>query len=120
MEEYEKILESGEFQVIVVGGWFPGTFYSSVEVLDEETFTWKAGPVLPLGITDGSLVEDPSGGVILVGGRDSSVALNTLYRLAHAVATEWTLMPQRLKVARQYPAAFLIPEGVVDCAMAND
>jgi len=63
---------------------------------------------LPFGIPDAKLVEDPAGGVILVGGR-SLESLDTLFRLAHAEATEWKLMPQRLKVARKFHTAFMIP-----------
>ena len=115
-----KSLKSSQFLVIVVGGFGYGDV-SSVEILDEETFTWKEGPPLPFGIPDGRLVEDPAGGVILVGGRgDASIGtLDTLYRLSHAEATEWRLMPQRLKVARKFPAAFMIPDGIVDCGLPN-
>ena len=116
----KKSLKIPEFQIIVVGG-VGSADVPSVEILDEETFTWKEGSLLPFGIPDGRLVEDPAGGVILVGGRgDASIGtLDTLYRLSHAEATEWRLMPQRLKVARKFPAAFMIPDGIVDCGLPN-
>jgi hypothetical protein len=60
---------------------------------------------LPFGIPDAKLVEDPAGGVILVVGRN----LDTLFRLAHAEATEWRLMPQRMKIERRFHTAFMIP-----------
>jgi hypothetical protein len=63
---------------------------------------------LPFGIPDTKLVEDPAGGVILVGGRSLEI-LDTLFRLAHAEATEWRLMPQRMKIARRLHTAFMIP-----------
>ena len=117
-----KSLNDSEFLVIVAGGYWPNVSdISSVEILDEETLTWKEGPALPFGLPDGRLVEDPAGGVILVGGRgDQSLApIDTLYRLSHAEATKWRLMPQRLKIARKWPSAFLIPDGIIDCALAN-
>ena len=46
--------------------------------------SWRKGPRLPVGLSRSSLVEDPEGGVIVVGGKlpdgEASVAL---YKLAH-------------------------------------
>ncbi len=115
-----KSKESSKFDVIVVGG-YNGSFLSSVEIFDAETFEWRAGANLPFGIDDSVLVEDPTGGVILVGGlyRSSGsllVPLDTLFRLPHAEAEHWQEMPQKLKAGRRYHSAFLIPNENVDCS----
>ena len=73
------------------------------------------GPDLPFGIPDADLIEDPAGGVILVGGNSPLGLRSTLFRLAHADATEWHEMPQKLAVARQFHKAFLIPDGLSRC-----
>ena len=52
--------ESLEKTVIVVGG-FDGNFTSSVEVLNDQMWTWEFGPELPFGIEEAALVEDQSG-----------------------------------------------------------
>ena len=115
-----KSRKSSNFDVIVVGG-FNCTYMSSVEIFDAETSTWRAGANLPFGITDSVLVEDPTGGVILVGGfyrkSESEFArLDTLFRLPHAEADHWQEMPQKLKEGRRYHSAFLIPDEKIDCS----
>jgi len=115
-----KSKESSKFEIIVVGG-FNGSDLSSVEIFDAETSAWRAGASLPIPITDAVLVEDPTGGVILVGGRSKiseldPAPLDTLFRLAHAEADHWQEMPQKLKSGRRYHSAFLIPNENVDCS----
>ena len=58
---------------------------SSVEILDEGSNEWRQGPDLPFGIFGGAMVEDPEGGVILIGGSAHSnpYYLDTLFRLSH-------------------------------------
>jgi hypothetical protein len=112
--------ESSKFEIIVVGG-FNGSDLSSVEIFDAETYAWRAGASLPFAITDAVLVEDPTGGVILVGGRSKiseldPAPLDTLFRLPHADADHWQEMPQKLKSGRRYHSAFLIPNENVDCS----
>ncbi len=54
---------------IVIGGLDQNSAYlSSVEVLDDGNSQWTAGPELPFGIYSPALVQDPIGGVILIGG----------------------------------------------------
>ena len=103
-----------KFQVIVVGG-YNGTTLSSVEIFDEESHTWKSGPELPFGITDAELVEDPAGGVILVGGFvvEDRKYLNTLFRLPNSDSKSWIQMPQKLTTGRKFHTAFLIPDDVI-------
>ena len=64
------------------------------------------------------MVEDPYGGVVLVGGFSSSgVALSTLHRLPHGgKEAVWTKMEQTLKIARKEHTSFAIPDNIVDCS----
>ena len=54
------------------------------------------------------LVEDPRGGVILIGGNIGSGFTSSIYRLKHA-GSQWGLITQKLKVGVGFFAAFLIP-----------
>ncbi len=86
---------SDEKTVIVVGGshGFGRTIHplQSTEIYDDVTSTWRSGPELPDGIALGVLVEDLSGGVVLIGGYSFKIPyLDTLYRLSHAgMAIQW-------------------------------
>jgi hypothetical protein len=76
------------YSTIVVGGEKSnGRHLASTEILDlnADRVRWVSGPNLPIGIKEATLVEDPTGGVILVGGHSSEGQyLTTLFRLAHA------------------------------------
>jgi len=113
-----KDSSSHQFSIIVVGGK-NGTYMKSVEILDEGTNEWRNGPDLPFGIYGASLVEDPAGGVILVGGRSSNdIYLETLFRLSDAGKNaEWFKMPQNLKPGKYSHTAFLVPDDVVSCSL---
>ena len=103
--------ESGSSQesVIVAGGYGR----TSVEILDNGASEWRTGPSLPYNIFGASMIEDSSGGVVLIAGRNGT-DLNTLYQLPNA-NSEWILMPQKLKVARHFQTAFLIPDEITSC-----
>ena len=106
--------QSSEFSVVVAGGWSKRIEHmSSVEVLDVRSSEWRAGPSLPIGINGASMVEDHSGGVLLIGGANGTF-LGTIYRLAHA-NSGWILLPQKLKVARIFATAFLVPDEITNC-----
>ena len=68
-----------------------------------------------------SLIEDPTGGVILVGGyndNDNQVGLKTLLRLSHlGDGGTWKEMPQRLSAPRGEHAAFLVPDDITQCTL---
>jgi len=79
--------------IIVVGGrsrsfdqYISRTKYlTSTEILDEGSDEWRNGPDLPFGIRNAALVEDPNGGIILVGGSSKKeFRLKTIFRLANA------------------------------------
>jgi hypothetical protein len=71
---------------------------------------------LPFNIGFASMVEDQTGGVILIGGSLSeNVGMyDSIFRLSHAEA-EWEKLPQKLKLERSKHNAFLIPEEFVNC-----
>jgi hypothetical protein len=91
----------------------------SVEILDEGSNVWRNGPDLPFGISQASLVEDPTGGVILVGGSsEDDNYLQTLFRLSDAgEESEWIEMPHKLKVGRYWHTFFLIPDDLASCSI---
>ena len=64
-ERIKREKDSQEMSIIVVGGY---DGYSA-ETLDEGSMEWKTGPQLPIGILDPRMVEDPNGGVVLIGGK---------------------------------------------------
>ena len=108
------------FSIIVAGGYDGRTHLSSVEILDDVNGNWRYGPPLPIPLGWGALVEDPAGGVIMVGGYNAEVTYHdTLYRLPHAGPdASWFKMPQRLQNARHYHVSFLVPEGLANCTHA--
>jgi hypothetical protein len=59
--------QSQEFSTIVVGGFNGASKLSSVELLDDGAKKWRDGPEFPYNIYGPTMVEDPNGGVILVG-----------------------------------------------------
>jgi hypothetical protein len=107
------------FSVIVVGGEGKNDsdILSSVEILDEGENSWRDGPDLPFGIAGAALIEDPTGGVILIGGRSSTNSyLDSLYRLAHAGEdAHWVKLPQTLEVGKYRPTATLVPDSIANC-----
>jgi hypothetical protein len=64
------------------------------------------------------MVEDKNGGVVLIGGRSSSVGyLDTLYQLPHGGQDAvWTKMEQKMQTGRRLHTAFLVPEKIADCS----
>jgi hypothetical protein len=64
------------------------------------------------------MVEDPTGGVILIGGyTDVYDHTDTLFQLPHGGQDAvWTELKQKLKIRRWWHTAFLVPDNVVDCS----
>ena len=106
------------FSIISVAG-YNGEYLNTVEILDEVSGNWKSGPPLPVNAYHGTLVEDPAGGVIMIGGKyQDSGYHNTLYRLSHAGPdATWFKMPQKLQNARRYHVSFLVPEEITNCTL---
>lgn len=69
---------------------------------------WREGPELPHGVFDTQMIEDPNGGVVLVGGTSTSgQPLETLLQLSDA-ASQWREMEQRFKVGRKLATVFFV------------
>ena len=115
----KKDSSSLKFSIIVVGGNNSRSYMSSVEILDEGASEWRNGPDLPFGISNPALIEDPTGGVILVGGQsENNSALQTLFRLPGAGDdAKWIEMPQKLKIGRNRLTSFLVPDDVASCSL---
>jgi hypothetical protein len=94
-----RIRRDKEGQGIIVAGSNNGSSYmSSVEILHVGSKEWQTGPELPFHIGYSQMVEDPNGGVVLIGGTTYSLDnLDTLYKLIHAGQDGvWTKMKQKL------------------------
>ncbi len=104
--------------IIVAGGYDEPSYLSSVEILHDSFNEWQTGPELPFGISLSQMVEDPNGGVVLIGGESEFEAnLDTLYHLPHGGENAvWTKMEQKLKIGRYSHTAFLVPDNFVDCS----
>ncbi len=111
-------LDSHHFSIIVVGGYDRESL-TSVEYFDSNAKEWQAGPELPYGIRMSTLIEDPTGGVILVGGyNDEQGYLKTLLRLSHlGDGADWKEMPQRLSAPRGENVAFLVSDEITQCTI---
>jgi len=110
-----KDSQSEEFSIVVVGGFNGMSKLASVELLDDGAKNWRDGPEFPHKIFGPKLVEDPNGGVVLVGVElPSSNFGDELYQLQHA-NSEWTKMEQKLKNGRDGHSTFLVPDDVVEC-----
>ena len=104
-----------KYSTIVVGG-FNVNYLDSVEILDDNTNSWRNGPALPISVDGLSLVEDQRGGVIALGGALPSGMVNDLlYRLRNSEADKWELMPQKLKSPRKFFVAIIMPDYKVNC-----
>ena len=107
------------FSIIAVGGNNIDENLRSVEILDEVDGNWREGPALPVRLCNSNLVEDPAGGVIIVGGENSEIGTHdTLYRLSHAgPEASWFKMPQKLQYGRNYHVSFLVPDAMTNCTL---
>ncbi len=113
-----KNSQSHQYSIIAAGGW-DGTTKSTVEIYDEETGKWRLGPELPINLCCSALIEDPVGGVVLVGGSNEDDPFHdSVYRLSHAGPdAKWVKMPQKLKTARSHHVAFHVSDDVTTCSL---
>ena len=113
----ERDQNSGKLSTIVVGGAnIQNVAQDSVEILDDDSSTWRAGPKLPVAASGSAIFKDPRGGLIVVGGNNPSGNFATLYRLRHVGwNAQWeTLVPQtKLKVGAA--VAIPIPDEIAPC-----
>ena len=110
-----KSQNSVTFSTIVVAG-SNTAFLSSVEILDDGSNTWRSGPDLPIKAVALRILEDPRGGVIVVGGTNGTAANQNVYRLKHAGPNaQWETLPQQTSQMRYWVAAVMIPNELVNC-----
>ena len=89
----------------------------STEVLDDDAKSWRLGPRLPMTSYGHSLVQDPSGGVLLLGGMAGGMS-NKIYRLNDAGPTSnWMLLGQTLGAATYYLVAFSFLDSMINCTI---
>ncbi len=101
---------SQKLSIIIAGGYATGGL-TSVEVLDEGATSWRIGTSLPIKTWSVNLVEDPRGGVIMVGGYTGVGPTIALYRLKHAGNNvNWEQMPQKLKIGNNMLLSIIIPD----------
>ena len=64
-------------------------------------------------------MEDPKGGVLLIGGfdLDKNEAVDSIYKLASSQDTEWVKLPQTLETPRTGHTAFFVPHNVAYCGI---
>ena len=78
---------------------------------------WKNGPGLPFTWANGQIIEDPLGGIVLIGGESSKASYsNALFRLPHAgQGAKWIEMPQKLSLGQYFFVALLVPDDFANC-----
>ena len=114
-----KIRSSPTESSVMVAG--TGTYHyrpnwTTTEYLDAGNQVWKSGPMLPLDISGGFMLEHPRGGVLLIGGLlDGWKSLDTIYHLP-SLTSKWELLPQKLKEPRHDFAAVVVPDDVTTCS----
>ena len=80
-----KIIQGNDYVIIVAGGENNGGLLMSVEIFNNTTNSWSKGPSLPYAVALAGLAEDPTSGVVLVGGTSVAVAyMNSMIRLRNA------------------------------------
>ena len=98
----------------MAGGWDRKEM-TSVEILDQGSDVWRKGPDLPIPVFGAAMVEHPSGGVVLIGGKNAMGPKDEIYYLPFGgKAASWELMPVKLKMPRAYHTAMLVPDKVAN------
>ncbi len=109
--------------LVIVSGGLSNSHHvvNSTEMWVVDSDQWKMGPGLPFSFYGAAGVVTADGkSLILIGGGNAQNyrELDTLYRLqCFNLDCEWTMMEQKLKVARDSMVAMLIPEANVTCSI---
>ena len=109
-----RILRSqngGKLSTLIAGGLGAAGQLDSVEILDDDSSTWRSGPKLPVRADGISIFEDPRGGLIVVGGFSGN-----MYRLRHAgLDAQWETLAQQPQLKLTYTVAVPIPDEIAIC-----
>ena len=88
----------------------------SVEILDDDSCTWRPGPKFPVPMQGSASFQDPRGGLIVIVGADSSGMDGSLYRLRHAgLSANWEALVPKTKLGLHNTVAIPIPDEIVNC-----
>ena len=102
---------SDKVAIVVAGG-----SGRSVEFLDQDSNVWRNGTDLPTSINAAVMVEEDSGGVLLVGG--SGLEGKLILKLENAgEGHEWIELTQMLKYDHNSHTAFLVPDDYANCTL---
>ena len=71
---------------------------------------------MKVGVGGAKLVQDPKGGVVLLGGLISTLKSARIFKLQDA-SSAWVEMKQTLKVGRYHPVAFIVPDELTNCTL---
>jgi len=75
---------------------------------------WREGPLIPDDL-DNLATATITGGILAIGGRNSTLGdVNTVYKF-DVNAYEWELLPERLIQHRTYAAAVAVPDDFLNC-----
>jgi hypothetical protein len=69
---------------------------------------------MKVGVAGARVVEDPNGGVVLLGGLIFGTQSARIFKLQDALSA-WVEMKQTLKIARYFPVAFIVPDEMTNC-----
>ncbi len=103
------MVAGGEYKVDT--NWHPS---SHTEIYNTATQEWRKGPTLPHPIDDMSSVQYEDT-FLLVGGRNSSHEIDTIYQYDQTSET-WILRPERLSIPKDDFGAVLTGPPVADCS----
>ena len=103
-----------QLSTLIVAGFDISVALDSVEILDDDSGTWRSGPKLPVALGAASMFQDPRGGLIVIGG--SSPNPGTLYRLRHAGwNAQWETLVQKSQLMLKNAVAIPIPDEIAIC-----
>ena len=94
---------NGLTTVIVIGGYdkYVQKTFATTEYLDFNTNKWVSGPGLPYQMAGPVIVPNPAGGILLVGGvESSSVPLRKTIISLSSLTSTWTNTSSSLKIGR--------------------
>ena len=108
--------EQGQVKVIVSGGTINGQVFSSTEILDVQSWTWRTGPELPQTLYKHSMVTQ-NNQVYVIGGETKQGYQSTIYRMecSELLECHWQELTQKIQTPRCQFTAMLVPDELAKC-----